>query len=126
MYETGFDKIRSNPQEAIKWYEKAAKLGNLDAIYNIGVAYLHGVCVEPDDLKAIDNFKKAASLGHLSAQKHLVNLGIYKDETEFALSRNVNPYGSDDEYEEEESEDEKDEIYNRTDYVKSPIGNLNL
>lgn len=63
--------LEKNPKEAIKWYEKAAKKGNVSAYYNLGVCYKDGIGVLADDRKAIEYFRKATDLGSLYATNSL-------------------------------------------------------
>ena len=95
-------------------YEQAANMDNADGIFNLALAYQNGMNVDIDEIKAIDLMKRSANLGHLNSQNYLINLGIAKDKSEFITMQELEPYSSDDEYEEEESEDEKgDETFQR-------------
>jgi len=51
MYENG-EGVERNPEEAMKWYRKAAELGNKDAPNNMGVMHMTGVGVRRDYIKA--------------------------------------------------------------------------
>lgn len=53
--------------EAFKEYEVQAKLNNPQAIYNLGVMYEQGQGCKKSDKKAIQSFKKSASLGFAPA-----------------------------------------------------------
>ncbi|AZS50719.1 sel1 repeat family protein [Entomomonas moraniae] len=55
---------QKNYQEAMKYYLKAAKYNNFDAINNIGYMYSHGLGVEKNPQKAFQWFLKAAKLGN--------------------------------------------------------------
>lgn len=47
-------------EEAIKWFEKAAKLGDKEAQRDLGTLYYDGIGVERDDSKAFEWMKKSA------------------------------------------------------------------
>ena len=51
MYENG-EGVPMNYDEAMKWYRKAAELGNKDAPNNIGTMYMTGFGVLRDFVKA--------------------------------------------------------------------------
>lgn len=114
MLEVGFGPHPPNTREAVRFYEQAASLGNTDAIFNLALAYQNGVYVEIDEIRAIDLMKKAANMGHLNSQNYLVDLGIARDKSEFISKQELEPYSSEGEYEEEESEEDKgDETFQR-------------
>lgn len=41
LYDDGLG-VKRNDAEAVKWYKKAAELGNADAITNLGIMYENG------------------------------------------------------------------------------------
>ena len=41
LYDDGLG-VKRNDAEAIKWYKKAAELGNVDAMTNLGIMYENG------------------------------------------------------------------------------------
>ena len=53
---------------AVKWYAKAAEMGNADAQVNLGCFYHFGTAVPQDYAKALEWFTKAAQQGHAGAQ----------------------------------------------------------
>ena len=53
---------------AVKWYIKAAEMGNADAQVNLGVFYHLGHAVKQDYAKALEWFTKAAQQGDAGAQ----------------------------------------------------------
>lgn len=63
--------LEQNPEEAIRWYEKAAEKGKVSAYYNLGVCYDKGIGVSLDAVKAYENFQKAAQMGSLFAANSL-------------------------------------------------------
>ena len=68
---------------ARKLFEAAAKAGNLNAQYNMGVLFLQENNEEFSYSKAYDHFKKAAASGHTMSSYNLavmnyLGLGTYK------------------------------------------------
>ncbi|MDF7673598.1 tetratricopeptide repeat protein [Acetobacteraceae bacterium ESL0709] len=53
-----------NLTEAVKYYEKAASLGDLWGCYNLGIMTLRGLGTKPDRAQAYTLFRKAALKGH--------------------------------------------------------------
>ena len=60
--------------KAREWYEKAAALGDKDAMFNLGYLYSHGQGVKQDYVIAREWYEKAAALGHKVAMNNLGNL----------------------------------------------------
>jgi TPR repeat protein len=60
MYQNGLGVIVDYP-EALRWYKKAADLGNSSAMYNLGTMYEQGLGVEKDAAEARKWFDKAAA-----------------------------------------------------------------
>lgn len=76
LYERGvaFDAAeRRNALRAATLYRKAAKIGSVRALYNLGVLCLKGDGVKKDEAAARSCFEQAAKRGHLAAA---YNLGI--------------------------------------------------
>lgn len=74
----GLSKIYLDQQkfeQAYRYSEKAAELGNTEAEYNLGVFYEQGIYVNKNLEKAIFWYEKAALKGHLDA---LSNLSLLK------------------------------------------------
>lgn len=69
MYHQGAG-VKQNPDEARKWYERAAEGGYASAYYNLGLLYQEGVGVEKNSATALDWFRKAAERGHAPAQNN--------------------------------------------------------
>lgn len=63
------------PGAVAEWMPEAAK-GDLDALYNIGLAYRMGRGVEQDRQRAEEFFRKAASAGHTPAKTALGIMAI--------------------------------------------------
>ena len=62
-------------ENALKYYTKAAELGNADAHYNLSLLYMKGHGVEKDYTKEIHHLEEAAIRGHAYARH---NLGVYE------------------------------------------------
>ena len=60
--------------ESVKWYRKAAELGDAGAQYSLGVAYLAGNGVQHDYKEAVKWFRKAADQALAKAQGKLGTL----------------------------------------------------
>ena len=63
--------------EAIKYFTKAADLGDVEAYYQLGLMYWKGEGVEEDEEKMVYHWEKAAIRGHPSAR---YNLGYYEED----------------------------------------------
>ena len=66
--------VEQNYTKAVEYYERAANLGNSDALYNLGVCYYKGYGVEQNYTKAIKYYERAANLGNFDARLALHNL----------------------------------------------------
>ena len=83
---TKFDDLKDY-EKAVEYYEKAIKLGNVDACYNMATIYLNGLGVEKDYYKVFEFSKVAAEAGIVDSQVTLGwcyynGYGTYKDESE--------------------------------------------
>lgn len=79
-YDGGFCEGGGNdPDEAVKWYKKASRLGFASAMNNLGAMYLRGHDVRKSAAKASKWFRKAAELGSVVAQKNLAEMYRYGD-----------------------------------------------
>ncbi len=65
------------PEEGVAWLEKAAAQGDVEAGYNLGVAYYLGDGVAQDDARAFTLFEAAARQGHDGATFNLA--AMYRD-----------------------------------------------
>jgi hypothetical protein len=65
-YKNG-DGVEKSAETAVKWYTKAAELGDSDAMFNLGVCYENGRGVEKSAETAVKWYTKAAELGHSTA-----------------------------------------------------------
>ena len=70
MYANG-EGVAKDDREAVKWYRKAAELGNANAQFCLGNRYKTGRGVTQDDSEAKKWFRKAADQGHSGAQSQL-------------------------------------------------------
>ena len=62
-----------NYAEAVKWYQKAAEQGNVDAQYKLGYSYYFGKGIERNNAEAAKWFEKAVQNGYKDAG------GFYED-----------------------------------------------
>ncbi|PTQ90141.1 Sel1-like repeat-containing protein kinase family protein [Agitococcus lubricus] len=67
------DGVKRDYEEAFKWFQKAANLGEPSAQFNIGMMYASGTGTKQDFSEAAKWYKKAAEQGKTSAQ---LNLGM--------------------------------------------------
>jgi TPR repeat protein/serine/threonine protein kinase len=65
------DGVPQNREEAVKWYRKAAEMGNLSAMNNLGAGYEDGHGVPKDIEESIKWYRKAAELGLALSQRNL-------------------------------------------------------
>lgn len=71
----GFDAYNGkNYEEALKWWEKAAQLGETAAQYNLGHMYHAGEGTDKNESKAFYWYRKSAEGGHPGGQ---YNIGVY-------------------------------------------------
>ena len=78
MYLEDFAYIKDNKLEAIKWFKKAADMGDVASMFNIGYTYYkddYGAGFQ-DYSKAIEWFKKASDLGDTDAM-NLIGICYY-------------------------------------------------
>lgn len=68
MYLKGQAGLTVDPAKALSYFTKAANAGNIDAMYNTGLAYLRGSGTEVDMEEAFHWFEKAAYAGDAGAQ----------------------------------------------------------
>ena len=63
------EKTRSCYMKALRYYERAANLGDADAEFRIGLMYYFGDGVKSDSQKALEYFTRAAEKGYPQAQE---------------------------------------------------------
>jgi hypothetical protein len=68
IYEFGHHGIEVDVVAATEWFERAAKLGHIEAMVELGLCYELGCGVEQCDDQALDWYTKAANLGHATAK----------------------------------------------------------
>ncbi len=68
IYEFGRHGIEVDIVAAAEWFERAAKLGHVEAMVELGLCYELGCGVEQSDEQALDWYTKAAHLGHATAK----------------------------------------------------------
>ena len=76
-------------KEAVKWFQKAAEIGNAEAQCNLGYCYQEGLGLTIDTTTAVKWYQKAAKREYAKAQRLLgycfeKGIGIAKDLTEAA------------------------------------------
>lgn len=81
--------LAKNPEEALKWYRKAAEQGDKEAQYKLSGIYSEGTGTAKDKAEGLRWHLKAAEQGHLLAQlnlaeKYLRGTGVPKDKAEAA------------------------------------------
>lgn len=65
--------LKKEYAEAVKWFQKAAEMGEPNAQYNLGICYYKGQGIKQDFEEAVKWLKKAAEQGIVFAQ---YNLGV--------------------------------------------------
>lgn len=73
-YSKGYGGLAIDKATALGWYLKAAKLGNIQAMYNAGVLYEQGLGTVQDLSKAKAWYEKAVQGGHAKAKERLEKL----------------------------------------------------
>lgn len=69
--------VRKNLRKAIEWYEKSAKQGNSDAMFNLGYIYSHeDDGFKPDYKKALEYYRMAAANGDKDALSNIALMYI--------------------------------------------------
>ena len=58
-YATGRGGVEQDDEEAVRWYRKAADLGNASAINNLGFMFANGRGVEADPRQSIEFYRKS-------------------------------------------------------------------
>ena len=82
MFYLGFMQEESNPSEAVAWYERACRLGDMTAAYNLSTLYGKGQGVEKNEQRALEYTRMAAEGGEPLAQ---YNLGYFYSNGERGL-----------------------------------------
>lgn len=67
------DGVKKDVEEAFKWFQKAANLGQPNAQFNLGMMYQQGEGVKQDLTEAAKWYRKSAEQGNASSQ---LNLGM--------------------------------------------------
>lgn len=62
---------RGDYKAAYRYFSRAARKGDADAMNNLGMVLLQGQGVDTDPLKALEMFRKAAGLGHVTAAHNI-------------------------------------------------------
>jgi TPR repeat protein len=83
QYELSQHYIKSDLSEGMKWLEKAAEQGHLEATFDLGTRYMMGLSVSKDWEQAIKWLTQSANKGHTES---LHNLGVcYENRDEEGL-----------------------------------------
>ena len=56
--------FENNESQIIQHFKESAERGDVNAQYNLGIAYSNGKDVQLDHIKAVEWFRKAAEQGH--------------------------------------------------------------
>jgi TPR repeat protein len=67
---------KSDDKKAVRWYQKAATKGNVDALAALGACHEQGRGVEKDCQKAAELYEKAAQQGHAGSKNKLFMLRL--------------------------------------------------
>lgn len=62
---------RGDFKAAYRYFSRAARKGDADAMNNLGMVLLQGQGVDTDPLKALEMFRKAAGMGHVTAAHNI-------------------------------------------------------
>ena len=68
IYEYGKYGVKVDVVVAAEWFQRAAGLGHVEAMVELGLCYELGCGVEQSDEEALDWYTKAANLGHATAK----------------------------------------------------------
>jgi len=68
IYEYGKHGVKVDVVVAAEWFQRAAELGHVEAMVELGLCYELGCGVEQSDEQALDWYTKAANLGHATAK----------------------------------------------------------
>ena len=69
--------LQKDAKKAVELWTKAAELGSIRSLYNLGIAYSKGDGVEVDKAKCIQFWTKAAMQGHVESRH---NLGCWEEQ----------------------------------------------
>ena len=75
-----------NVEKSSEWYEKAAKTGSADGMFQVAMSYYYGRRVERDVAKAAEWLEKSSSKGSSEAKRWLGNIKLYEGKDSEALS----------------------------------------
>jgi TPR repeat protein len=91
LYYTGHQRIgiKQSYANALKWYKKAARQGQAEAMHNIGFLYLKGFGVDEDLYLALAWFKLSKKYGSQTAERTLKKLEPTFDELDEEESQEV-------------------------------------
>nr|WP_243237422.1 FRG domain-containing protein [Heliobacterium chlorum] len=78
-YLTGEFGLKINYEDAVFWFEQAAKKNDPISLYNLGCMFYNGIGLEKNELKAFDYFLKSADFGYVDAQRVVGDRYYYGD-----------------------------------------------
>ena len=84
MYYFGREGVEKNLEEAIKFFRKAADLGNTSAMFHLGDCYMHGEGVEQSEAEALKWFIKRQDGDESEGMAHLAYM--YSWDSDYAKS----------------------------------------
>lgn len=75
LYLAGIEgKMAPDPQQAVRWLERAAALGEPDAQFLLGLAHLRKITPNPDPQVGLELLRKAADSNHIEALRVLASI----------------------------------------------------
>lgn len=89
LYRKGIG-VRKNAELALKYFQKAANLGNIDGLFSVGMMYFTGEGMRRNYKRALDYFSRAAASNHPEACGYLAymyteGLGVNVDNAQALL-----------------------------------------
>ncbi|EJK59266.1 hypothetical protein THAOC_20534, partial [Thalassiosira oceanica] len=77
--------LQKDSRKAVELYAKAAELGSIHALFNLGNAYEHGDGVQQDTVKAAELYEEAAMQGWVEARHSLAGCEVRKGNSDRAV-----------------------------------------
>jgi len=79
--------VEKNYAEAVEWYRAAARQGNADAMFALGICSYYGNGVPQSTEIALYMYERAAARGHKKAKEFIAAAGARAASSEAAISR---------------------------------------
>ncbi|EJK57530.1 hypothetical protein THAOC_22415 [Thalassiosira oceanica] len=70
--------LQKDMQKSVELFTEAARLGSIEALFNLGNAHYFGDGVEQDTAKAVEYYERAAMQGHAPARHNLGGCEVEK------------------------------------------------